>query len=212
VDVIEDWGLRIEDLRFQEIEHKFLVGEDFDREAFRAALEALKPVRHAMLHVRDRYFITESGRARGFVLRHRFDRELHELTLKSIVSDAEVRDEINLKLHAGDQQAQVDAFVAAQGVLWQGALWKDLEVWHFHDCEAVFYAATADDRGAGVQGTQVVKKIVRCVEFEATVKPSLDEALATVSRYEHATGFADARRTPESLLALLWPEALRIGT
>ena len=186
------------DVTFKEIEHKFLVGEDFDREAFRAALDALKPVRHATLRVRDRYFITESGRARGFVLRHRFDRELHELTLKSIVSDAEVRDEINLKLQAGDQQAQVDAFVAAQGVLWQGALWKDLEVWHFHDCEAVFYVATADGR------------TLRCVEFEATVKPSREEALAIVSRYERATGFADARRTPESLLALLWPEAVRL--
>jgi CYTH domain-containing protein len=190
--------LRIEDLRFQEIEHKFLVGEDFDAPAFRAALEVLKPLRHATLHVRDRYFVTEAGRARGFVLRHRFDRELHELTLKSIVPDAEVRDEINLKLQAGDQQAQVDAFVAAQGVLWQGALWKDLEVWHFHDCEAVFYVATADDR------------TVRCVEFEATVKPSREAALAIVSRYEHATGFAEATRTPESLLALLWPEAASI--
>jgi hypothetical protein len=185
-------------LKFQEIEHKFLVGEDFDREAFRAALDALKPVRHATLRVRDRYFITESGRARGFVLRHRFDRELHELTLKSIAEDAEVRDEINLKLQAGDQQAQVDAFVAAQGVLWQGALWKDLEVWHFPDCEAVFYVATADDR------------TIRCVEFEAILKPTRDEALAIVRRYERATGFADATRTPESLLALLWPEAVRL--
>jgi hypothetical protein len=183
------------------------VGEDFDRDAFRTALDALNPVRHATLHVRDRYFITESGRARGFVLRHRFDRELHELTLKSIAIDAEVRDEINLKLQAGDQQAQVDAFVAAQGVLWQGALWKDLEVWHFHDCEAVFYVATAEDRVAGAQGPKAVKS-VRCVEFEATVKPSREEALAIVNRYERATGFADATRTPESLLALLWPEAL----
>ena len=185
-------------LEFKEIEHKYVVGKDFDRDAFRAALEALKPVRHATLHVRDRYFITEAGRAHGFVLRHRFDRELHELTLKSIAADAEVRDEINLKLQAGDQQAQVDAFVSAQGLLWQGALWKDLEVWHFHDCEAVFYVATADDR------------TVRCVEFEATVKPSREEALAIVSRYERATGFADATRTPESLLALLWPDAIRL--
>ena len=192
------WAVQAMALVFKEIEHKFLVGEDFDREAFRAALDALNPVRHATLRVRDRYFITESGRARGFVLRHRFDRELHELTLKSIASDAEVRDEINLKLQAGDQQAQVDAFVAAQGVLWQGALWKDLEVWHFQDCEAVFYASTADGR------------TVHCVEFEATVKRTREEALAIVNRYERATGFADAARTPESLLALLWPEALRL--
>jgi len=196
-------------LKFLEIEHKFLVGEGFDVPAFRAALEALKPVRHATLRVRDRYFITESGRARGFVLRHRFDRELHELTLKSIAQDAEVRDEINLKLRPGDQEAQVNAFVAAQGLLWQGALWKDLEVWHFHDCEAVLYLATAEDRGAGVQGAQAVKEI-RCVEFEATVKRTREEALAIVRRYERATGFAGATRTPESLLALLWPEAASI--
>ena len=194
-------------MEFKEIEHKYVVGEDFDLGAFRAALEALNPVRHATLHVRDRYFITESGRARGFVLRHRFDRELHELTLKSIAPDAEVRDEINLKLQAGDQQARVDAFVAAQGLLWQGTLWKDLEVWHFPDCEAVFYVARADDSLAGVQGGPAVKE-VRCVEFEATVKPSREEALEIVRRYERATGFADATRTPESLLALLWPEAL----
>jgi hypothetical protein len=195
-------------LEFQEIEHKFLVGDDFDRLKFRAALEALHPVRHATLRVRDRYFITESGRARGFVLRHRFDQELHELTLKSIAQDAEVRDEINLKLQAGDQQAQVDAFVAAQGLLWQGALWKDLEVWHFHDCEAVYYEATADEHRAGVQGAPAMT--VRCVEFEATIKPTREEALAIVTRYERATGFADATRTPESLLALLWPDAVRL--
>ena len=197
---IEDRGLRIEDrgLEFHEIEHKYVVGEDFNRDAFRAALNAMHPVRHATLHVRDRYFITEAGRARGFVLRHRFDQELHELTLKSVGADAEVRDEINLKLQAGDQQARVDAFVAAQGLLWQGSLWKDLEVWHFSDCEAVYYAATADHR------------TIHCVEFEATVKPTREEALAIVRRYEEATGFGDKTRTPESLLALLWPDALTL--
>jgi len=185
-------------LAFKEIEHKFVVGDDFDLVGFRGTLNAMNPMRHATLHVRDRYFITEAGRALRFVLRHRFDRELHELTLKSLGADAEVRDEINLKLAAGDQQAQVDAFVAAQRIVWQGALWKDLEVWHFDDCEAVFYIATAGER------------IVRCVEFEATHKPTRETALAIVHRYELATGFAAATRTPESLLALLWPEAVRL--
>jgi hypothetical protein len=184
-------------LEFLEIEHKFVVGEDFDIESFRKTLNGMSPVRHAALRVRDRYFITESGRARRFVLRHRFDRELHELTLKSVADDAEVRDEINLKLAPGDQQAQVEAFVAAQGVVWKGALWKDLEVWHFEDCEAVYYVATTEDR------------TVRCVEFEATVKPTREAALEIVHRYERATGFAGVARTPESLLALLWPEAVR---
>lgn len=185
-------------LEFQEIEHKYVVSDDFDLAGFRAALNALNPVRHATLHVRDRYFITEAGRSRGFVLRHRFDQELHELTLKSVAADSEIRDEINLKLRPGDQQAEVDAFVAAQGLLWQGTLWKDLEVWHFPDCEAVFYVAKAEHR------------TVHCVEFEATLKPSTEKALAIVHCYELATGFAGASRTSESLLALLWPDVVRL--
>mgnify|MGYP000066252057 CR=1 FL=1 len=186
-------------LRFKEVEHKFVVGDTFDIEGFRQALNALAPTRHVTLRVRDRYFITESGRDRGFVIRHRFDRELHELTIKSVAADAEVRDEINLNLRPGDQEAQVDAFVGAQGIIWQGALWKDLEVWHFADCEVVHYTATADDH------------VVRCVEFEATRKPSLEEALAVVRRYETATGFAEATRNPASLPELMWPGVWRTG-
>ncbi len=180
-------------LRFKEIEHKFVVDDRFDLEAFRQALRTLTPARRETLRVRDRYFITETGRARGFVVRHRCDRELHELTIKTIADDAEVRGEVNLALRPGDQEAHVDAFVAAQGLVWQGALWKDLEVWHFAECEVVHYTATTDDR------------VVRCVEFEATHKLTVDAALAVVKRFEAATGFAEATRTPASLLELLWP-------
>ncbi len=186
-------------LRFKEVEHKFVVGADgghFDLEVFRSRLDALKPARHVTLRVRDRYFITETGRARGFVVRHRFDRELHQLTLKAVVEDAEVREEINLDLAAGDQQAQVDAFVGALGVVWEDSLWKDLEVWHFEDCEVVYYTASAEGRS------------VRCVEFEAIHKDSLEDALAVLSRYESNAGFGAAKRTPASLLELLWPEVM----
>ncbi|NQW03454.1 MAG: hypothetical protein HQ485_05445 [Acidobacteria bacterium] len=184
------------DLRFKEIEHKFVVEADFDLDAFRQAVAALRPLRHVTLRVCDRYFLTEAGRVRGFVLRHRFDRELHELTLKTVVADAEVRDEVNLALRPGDQVAQVDAFVEAQGLVWKGALWKDLTVWHFDDCEVVHYVATAGDR------------TVTCVEFEAIRKDSLAHALAVLTRLEVATGFDAATRTHASLPALLWPEAL----
>jgi hypothetical protein len=68
---------------------------------------------------------------------------------------------------------------------------------HFDDCEVVHYTATSEQRTAG------------CVEFEATLKPSLDEALAVLRRYETATGFADATRTPASLVELLWPGVIR---
>lgn len=183
-------------LRFKEIEHKFIVAETFDLEGFRAALQALTPTRHEVLRVRDRYFITQAGQTRGFILRHRHDRELHELTLKTVVGDAEVRDEINVALRPTDQDAVVDAFVGAQGVIWSGTLWKDLEVWHFPDCEVVHYVATADTR------------TVHCVEFEATEKASLEGALVVMARYEAATGFTGATRTPASLVDLMWPGVL----
>lgn len=186
------------DMRFKEIEHKFVVGEDFDRGEFRESLAALNPVRHRTMRVRDRYFLTEAGCARGFVMRHRFDSELHELTFKSLGSDAEVRDEINLKLEPGDQEDRVDAFMTAQGIVWQGSLSKELEVWHFDDCEVVHYTATTDAR------------TVSCVEFEATRKPTLDDALAVVKKYEQATGLVEAFRTRTPLLYLLWPEVARL--
>lgn len=181
------------ELRFKEIEHKFVVGGDFDLAAFRSALAVLAPLRHVTLRVRDRYFVTEAGRARGFVIRHRHDRDLHELTVKSVAADAEVRVEVNVALRPVDQDAQVEAFVAAQGLVWQGELWKDLEVWHFADCEVVHYTATAAD------------VVVRCVEFEAIHQASLDDALAVLARFEAATGFADTSRTQASLLGLMWP-------
>jgi hypothetical protein len=71
---------------------------------------------------------------------------------------------------------------------------KDLEAWHFPDCEVVYYEASTSAR------------TVRCVEFEATRKNSLDEALATVKRFEAATGFEDASRVRQSLPQLLFPE------
>jgi hypothetical protein len=183
-------------LRFKEIEHKFIVDATFDLAAFRAVLQMMGPTRHEVLRVRDRYFITPAGQERGFILRHRHDRELHELTLKTVVGDAEVRDEINVALRPDDQDAVVDAFVRAQGIVWSGTLWKDLEVWHFADCEVVHYVATAD----GVE--------IHCVEFEATAKASLEGALAVMARYEASTGFTHATRTPASLVDLMWPGVL----
>lgn len=186
-------------MRFKEVEHKFIVSASFELDVFRRTLDGCGPQRHESLRVRDRYFVTEAGRARGFILRHRHDRELHELTLKTVVGDAEVRDEVNVKLRPEDQDATIDAFVAAQGIVWQGTLWKDLEVWHFGDCEVVHYVATADDREGHA---------IHCVEFEAVHQATMDEALAVLAKYERLTGFEHAARTPLSLVNLMWPEAL----
>ena len=183
-------------LQFKEIEHKFIVDEHFDLLRFRQAVEALGPTRTSTIGVEDRYFLTEGGRARRFLMRHRYDAELHHLTIKSLESDTEVRVEVNLDLghQAGQQASQVDAFMNLLGVVWSGSLRKELEVWYFADCEVVYYQASTASRS------------VRCVEFEARRKESLAEALATVERFERATGFSGAARSRRSLPQILFPD------
>ncbi|HUU33223.1 MAG TPA: CYTH domain-containing protein [Vicinamibacterales bacterium] len=185
-------------MRFTEIEHKFVLDGAFDLAGFRQALAALGPQRQHSLRVRDRYFLTDDGRARRYLLRHRFDRELHQLTIKSLSSDPEVRDEISLDLgrHAGDQAVEVEAFVGRMGVAWRGELQKDLDVWYFPDCEIVHYVAASGGR------------VVRCVEFEAVTQASIPAALAVIDRYEQATGFDPAARSRQSLVDLLFPGVL----
>ena len=183
-------------LQFTEIEHKYILDEHFDLLRFRQAVAALGPIRTSTIGVEDRYFLTEGGRARRFLMRHRYDAELHHLTIKSLEADTEVRVEVNLDLghRAGQQATQVDAFMNLLGVVWSGTLHKDLEVWYFPDCEVVYYQASTASRSA------------RCVEFEARRKNSLQEALATVERFEHATGFSGACRSRLSLPQILFPE------
>ena len=185
-------------MRFTEIEHKFVLEGGFDLAAFRRALDAAGPLRHAAVQVRDRYFLTGDGRARRYILRHRFDSELHHLTIKSLATDPEVRDEINLDLghHDGDQAARVDAFVGRMGVEWTGEIRKHLDVWYFPDCEVVHYTASTGARA------------VRCVEFEAIGQASVAESLAAIDRYERAAGFDPAARSRQSLIDLLFPGVL----
>ena len=183
-------------LRFKEIEHKYVVDEHFDLPRFRQAVAALGPIRTSTVSVQDRYFLTDGGSARRYLFRHRYDAELHHLTIKTLGTDTEVRGEINLDLghHAGSQAPQVDAFMDQLGVIWRGTLNKALEVWYFPDCEVVYYQASTASQS------------VCCVEFEATRKDSLGEALATVERYERAMGFAGASRSRRSLPQLLFPD------
>jgi hypothetical protein len=189
-----------EDLRFTEVEHKYIIDEGFDVQRFRDVVGTLGPTRRGSIRVRDSYYLTETGRARRFVIRHRYDAKLHHLTVKTLEADTEVRGEVNLDLghHAGDQQAQVEAFLSQLGVEWRGTLHKDLEVWDFPDCEVVYYQASTDRRS------------VRCIEFEATRKGSLAAALAIVEKYERATGFDAAHRSRRSLLEIMFPEVAEL--
>ena len=189
-----------DNLQFTEIEHKFIVDEQFDLAGFRDALGRLHPTQTSSLHVQDRYYLTDGSRNGRFVIRHRYDSALHHLTLKTLEDDTEVRSEINLDLghHAGDQHQAVEAFLDHLDIQWSGTLHKDLDVWHFPDVEVVHYRASTNARS------------VRCVEFEATRKASLTSALDIVRRYERATGFADQRRSRLSLLQILFPEVSAI--
>jgi len=184
------------EFRFKEIEHKYVVGDAFDLPRFRDTLAALGPHRTSAIRVRDCYYLIDGSLERRFVIRHRFDAELHHLTIKSLETDTEIRDEINLDLgqHAGDQAAQVEAFLARVGIHWSGTVYKDVDVWYFPDCEVVHYLASTDARS------------VRCVEFEATRRESLSDALAIVDRFERATGFDRLARSRLSLPQLLFPE------
>lgn len=185
-----------DDFRFMEIEHKYLVGDDFDIHRFRETLATLGPIRVNTIQVRDRYYLTEGGAAQQYLIRHRFDAELQQLTIKTVAPDTETRDEINLDLGSGggDQSAHVDAFVAKLGVRWSGTVVKDVSVWYFDDCEVVHYVASVGSRS------------IRCVEFEATHKRSLPDALAIVERFERATGFYGLERSRLSLPQLLFPD------
>ncbi len=184
------------DFRFTEIEHKYVVDQQFDLQRFRDVLASLRPTRTSTIRVQDHYYLTEEGRARRFLIRHRYDAEIHHLTVKALEDDTESRTEITLDLghHAGSQDAAVDAFVGHLGVLWRGTVQKDLEAWYFADCEVVFYAAATE------------RRTVRCVEFEATRKDSRSEALEIVARFERATGFEGAARSHLSLPQMLFPD------
>ncbi len=183
------------DTEFQEIEHKFVVGDDFDLPAFRRLLRALGPEGTTALSVRDVYYWSE--RHPRIVFRHRYDRELQHLSVKSLEPDPEVRLEVNLDLgqHRGDQQAAVEAFLGALEIDWRGEVDKEIEVFYFPDCEVVYY------RGAS-RSTSVA-----CVEFEARGQASIDDALRVLARYERLTGFRSRRRTAKTLVDLLFPAA-----
>jgi hypothetical protein len=203
-------------MRFKEVEHKFLVDEDFDLKGFRERVLGLHPERTSQVEVDDTYYVPRHRP--GVILRHRFDAELQDLTLKSRDGgDTESRTEVTLKLEhaAGDQQAGVrallDALLGPDGVLWQGALHKSLHAFYFPDCEIVFYEARPARSGKQPEGQPEgqpaaqgnKQEVVRCVEFEARGARDLDEALRTLERYEERTGFSGRPRSKRSLFDLL---------
>lgn len=186
-----------QDPDYREIEHKFIVGTEFDLGEFRRRARELRPERTTELHVVDTYFVTALGP--GVVFRHRYDAERQELTVKSRgPGDTEVRREVNLRLDqaSGSQLAAVTAFLQPLGIVWQGSLGKDICVFYYPDCEVVYYDARTAERR------------VCCVEFEAVGSTSLEAARATLLAYEQRLGLGQASRVQQSLFDLLLRPAM----
>jgi len=180
-----------EDLRFKEIEHKFIVPPDFDVEKFAEQIKRIGFDHFSEVDVLDTYYLINDRP--GMVFRHRVDRELQHLSVKSTRGDNVVRTEINLNLgtHAGDQSSAVAAFMGMLTVAWHGQIHKRVRAWHLKDCEIVHYSAVAGARR------------VSCVEFEATRKDDRSGALGILADYESRLGFDATTRSPQSLFELL---------
>lgn len=176
---------------FIEIEHKFLIPADFDRDGFLRAVKNLSPTRQAKINVRDTYYVLGHDKTRVF--RHRFDSEIQQLTVKSVEGDAAVRTEVNLPIDqsAGDQRATVAKFMQELGSCWSGEISKEIDVSYFADCEVVLYRASN------------TRDSVWCVEFEAISPAGVAEGLRTLEKYEKALGFLATQRESRSLFELL---------
>ncbi len=176
---------------FKEIEHKFIVGPSFDRQAFRAKLEQSGAVSIDNFLVEDTYFVIKG--INSHIFRHRFDREIEQLTVKSVEKNSEFRTEINLNLlHSKTSQKEaVAAFVQCFGTEWSKSIKKDVLVAKFADCEIVHYIATCD------------QTVLSCVEFEAAGFEDLAPALQVLGRYEKIFGFDQFKPEAKSLFELI---------
>jgi len=172
-----------------EIEHKFLVGDGFDCEGWVVACQALGPDREKQVRVLDTYYVPVNEKA--WIYRHRYDEEIHQLTVKSRGGDTEVRTEINLDLSGNDQAAKVSAFMATLQIEERHEVVKQIHVFDFPDCEIVHYVAKCGSR------------VASCVEFEAIGATSVEGALAVLQHYESALGFDPMKRTKINLFDLL---------
>jgi len=179
------------DLQFLEIEHKFIIEPDVDLGPLLDGLRLRGPEKSIQSDVLDTYFLVEY--APQVIYRHRIDSYLQQLTVKSLGSDTEVRLEVNLHLDPlkGNQIEGIQAFLAPQGVLWQGTLRKEVQAFYFADAEVVIYRALYDQRE------------IRCLEIEARAAHSIEEAQQVLSSWEKSLGLDPSRRSHSSLLELL---------
>ena len=176
---------------FVEIEHKFIVPKSYSRAEFLKKARELNPIRTEEISVKDTYYVLKGWSTHVF--RHRFDKEIQQLTVKSVGSSTFERLEINMDLRRDgvDQSTSVEAFLNVFGIAWSKSLAKDVGVAYFPDCEVVHYHAASGSRD------------VSCVEFEAIGFSDGLAALPTLHQYERAFGFDARLAETQSLFQLL---------
>lgn len=176
--------------KFKEFEHKYLLTGTESVESIFEALRSVSGGKEKSLDVTDTYFY--QGDSPKFVYRHRRDREIQQLSVKSLSKDARERTEINLHfLNEEDQFEAVVRFMETLGEFRKLSIRKSIQVIDFPDCECVYYEAS--------NGT----KTVRCFEFEALGAENLEQALEIISNYETLAGFSPDIRCHQSLFELL---------
>ena len=175
---------------FKEFEHKYVIDDTTNIEIIFEKLRALGGGEEKSLDVTDTYYFSSENP--DFVYRHRKDREIQQLTVKSYGGDTRDRTEINLHLTNNDSQFDaVSAFMQTLGNYLNFDIRKNIQVIDFADCECVYYKATS-----GV-------KSIHCFEFEALGAKSLKDALEIINRYESVAGFNPTNRCEISLFELL---------
>lgn len=181
----------MESTQFLEIEHKFIIPETWDFQAFERRLKELGYQNSSEVQVADTYYVTAA--CPGYIYRHRYDKELQHLTVKSLMDDPEVRLEVNLDLghHKGSQKVAVEAFLSPMGIMWSGTLTKQVKAYYFPDCEVVHYHAKFRD------------KSVTCVEIEAKEPPTILQGKQILQRYASALNLESIYRSNKTLFELL---------
>ena len=185
------------DLKFLEVEHKYVVNDGFNPSEFLDKVLALNPKGQSIVSVQDTYYLVKA--TEDHIFRHRVDEEIQHLTVKSLTKDPDVRKEVNLDLglHCGDQGQDVAAFLEPLGIKWQGVIAKKVWAYYFDEVEVVYYEA---NHGS---------KAVRCIEIEGKSQDSLEKAKEQIASFESRLGLDPKDRAKESLFHLLLLPAIQ---
>lgn len=187
--------------KYYEVEHKYTFSSEQELASYINRCHGMAHIRHNELVVVDNYFLTNNSP--DVVYRFRKDRELCQLTVKELKSDAENRYEVNLNLDKSCSDLEdARAFLAPLGVSFEGAITKALSVFYFEDAEIAIYQA------------QSRSGVAYCLEIEAIGWDCIDTALSVLDKYEQALELGTKERTHSSLFQMLIfpqiPENIRL--